>query len=489
MAVARTSARQAMARVPGFSSMLLLQLSRQQSSSTAGVRAFATSTNVVHSGPDSSSLSSQELIENEKQYSAHNYHPLPVVFARAKDSFVWDPEGRKYLDFLSAFSAVNQGHCHPKILDVVTEQAQRLTLSSRAFHNDKFPSFAKLLTSTLGYDMMLPMNTGAEAVETALKIAKKWAHMRKGVKKDKALIVSCCGCFHGRTMAAISMSCDNEATRGFWPLLGGNVKVDFGDADALAAVFEEHGENVAGFLFEPIQGEGGVIVPPAGYLQKVRELCTKYNVLMIADEVQTGMGRTGRLLAVEWENVRPDLVILGKALGAGVIPVSAVLADKDVMLCINPGEHGSTFGGNPLASAVGIAALEIIQDEHLAERAADSGEKFRSYLRNIQESYPDIIKDVRGRGLLNAVEMNSRGMGKVSAYDFCLALKERGILSKASHNVVRLSPPLTISDELLRAAATAFREVLEHDFPQLRQQAADRPAREDEACDRCGRVV
>ncbi|BBN16867.1 ornithine--oxo-acid transaminase [Marchantia polymorpha subsp. ruderalis] len=459
-----------------------------------GSRGFATSTSALpRGGSDSGAggeLSSSDLIQHEILYSAHNYHPIPVVFARAKNALVWDPEGRQYLDFLSAYSAVNQGHCHQKILDVLVEQSQRLTLSSRAFHNDKFPTFARLLTRIFGYDMMLPMNTGAEGVETALKLAKKWGYMKKGITKDEALIVSCCGCFHGRTLAAVSMSCDNDATRGFSPLLGGNLKVDFGDADALESIFKEHGDNIAGFLFEPIQGEAGVIVPPEGYLRKVRELCSKYNVLMIADEIQTGMARTGRLLAVEWENVRPDVVILGKALGAGVLPVSAVLADKEVMLCIQPGEHGSTFGGNPLGSAVGIASLEIVQEECLAERAEELGEKLRESLRELQVRHPDVIKEVRGRGLLNAVEMHPVGSSKVTAYDVCLALKERGILAKPTHNtIIRLSPPLTITEEQIQEAVKAFGSVLEDDYSHLKDLSSKRGSvQKPEPCDRCGRV-
>ncbi|KAB2078256.1 hypothetical protein ES319_A06G149800v1 [Gossypium barbadense] len=315
----------------------------------------------------SSSSSSNHLINLEYEYSAHNYHPIPVVFSEAKGSIIWDPEGKKYLDFLSAYSAVNQGHCHPKIIKAFQEQAERLTLSSRAFYNDRFPVFAERLTSMFGYEMVLPMNTGAEGVETALKLARKWGYEKKKIPKNEATIVSCCGCFHGRTLAVISMSCDNEATRGFGPLVPGHIKVDFGDAVALEKIFKEHGDRIAGFLFEPIQGEAGVIIPPKGYLKAVRDLCSKYNVLMIADEIQSGLARSGKMLACDWEGVRPDVVILGKALGGGVIPVSAVLADKDVMLCIRPGEHGSTFGGNPLASVVAIASLDVIQEEKLAE--------------------------------------------------------------------------------------------------------------------------
>jgi ornithine--oxo-acid transaminase len=433
--------------------------------------------------------SSEDLIQLEHKFSAHNYHPVPVVFAKAKDVEVWDPEGRKYLDFLSAYSAVNQGHGNQKIMDALLDQAQRLTLSSRAFHNDKLPFFAKKLTSMFGYEMMLPMNTGAEGVETALKLAKKWGYEKKGIPKDEAVIISCCGCFHGRTMAAISMSCDNEATRGFGPALGGNAKVDFGDATALEKLLEEFGDEVAGFLFEPIQGEAGVVMPPEGYLKKVRELCSKHNVLMIADEIQTGIARTGRLLACDWEDVRPDVVILGKALGAGVLPVSAVLADADIMLCIRPGEHGSTFGGNPLASAVGIAALEVVTEQNLCERADKVGEEFREQLRAVQKSHPKLIKEVRGRGLLNAVVLHQAGLGKASAYDVCIGLKNRGILAKPTHgNIIRLSPPLTIKQEQVAVASKAFREVIEQDLPGMMREAEGRaPPDTPDACDRCGR--
>ncbi|PIA41643.1 hypothetical protein AQUCO_02200227v1 [Aquilegia coerulea] len=407
-----------------------------------GGRSFSA---VPQGNSSSSSSSSQHLINLEYEHSAHNYHPIPVVFSQAKGSCIWDPEGHKYLDFLSAYSAVNQGHCHPKVMKALAEQAGRLTLSSRAFYNDKFPVFAELLTNIFGYEMVLPMNTGAEGVETALKLARKWGYEKKNIPNGEAIIISCCGCFHGRTLAVISMSCDNDATRGFGPLLPGHRKVDFGDVNALENILNEYGDRVAGFLFEPIQGEAGVIIPPDGYLKTVRDLCSKHNVLMIADEIQTGIARTGRMLACNWEDVRPDVVILGKALGAGVIPVSVVLADKDVMLCIQPGQHGSTFGGNPLASAVGIASLEVIREEGLAMRADQMGQEFRHLLGKIQQKFPDIIKEIRGRGLLNAVELNNKALFPISAYDICLQLKERGILAKPTHdNIIRLAPPLCI---------------------------------------------
>lgn len=449
-------------------------------------RMMATATEKI-----AASSSSEELIRSEQQHSAHNYHPIPMVFSQAKGTCIWDPEGNKYIDFLSAYSAVNQGHCHPKVMKALVEQAQRLTLSSRAFHNDKFPVFAEYVTRLFGYDMVLPMNTGAEGVETALKLARKWGYEKKKIPKDEAIIVSCCGCFHGRTLGAISMSCDNDATRGFGPLVPGQLKVDFGDANALEKIFKEHGDRICGFLFEPIQGEAGVIVPPNGYLKAVRDLCSKHNILMIADEIQTGIARTGRMLACDWENVRPDLVILGKALGAGVLPVSAVLSDKDVMLCIKPGEHGSTFGGNPLASAVAIAALEVIIEEGLGQRAVDLGHEFRDQLMKIQQKFPEIIKEVRGKGLLNAVDLHSEALSPVSAYDLCLKLKERGILAKPTHDtIIRLAPPLCISREELGEASKALKDVLEADLPEMQKQKrkSDTPIAK-QSCDRCGRAV
>lgn len=435
------------------------------------------------------SFSSQNLINLEYGCSAHNYHPIPVVFSKAKGSTIWDPEGNKYLDFLSAYSAVNQGHCHPKIMQALIEQAQKLTLSSRAFYSDMFPLYAEHVTKMFGYEMVLPMNTGAEGVETALKLARKWGYLKKKIPKDKALIVSCCGCFHGRTLAAISMSCDNEATRGFWPLLPGNLKVDFGDKIALEKIFRESGEQIAGFLFEPIQGEAGVILPPDGYLKAVRDLCSKYNVLMIADEIQSGLGRSGRLLACDWEEVHPDIVILGKALGGGVLPVSAVLADKDVMLCFQPGEHGSTFGGNPLASAVAIASLNVIRDEKLVERSAMLGEELRHQLLNVQQLFPQFIKEVRGKGLFNAVELNSKALSPVTAYDICLKLKQRGILAKPTHDsIIRLTPPLSMSSDEIQEGSKALQYVLEHDLLKIQKEKPHKDSHTtSNICDRCGR--
>ncbi|CAN6304207.1 unnamed protein product [Urochloa humidicola] len=433
-------------------------------------------------------LSSEELMRMERDCSAHNYHPIPMVFSKGEGSHIVDPEGNKYIDFLSAYSAVNQGHCHPKVVRALIQQAERLTLSSRAFYNDKFPIFAEYLTSMFGYDMMLPMNTGAEGVETAIKLARKWGYEKKKITKNEALLVSCCGCFHGRTLGVISMSCDNDATRGFGPLVPGHLKVDFGDIDGLKKIFEEHGDRICGFLFEPIQGEAGVVIPPEGYLKGVRDLCSKHNILMIADEIQTGIARTGRMLACDWEGIRPDMVILGKALGAGVVPVSAVLADEDIMLCIRPGEHGSTFGGNPLASAVAVASLEVIKDESLVERAAKLGQEFRDQLQKVQQKFPQIIREVRGRGLLNAVDLNNDALSPASAYDICIKLKERGILAKPTHDtIIRLAPPLSISPEELAEASKALSDVLEHDLPQMQEIKKPESEAEKPVCDRCGR--
>lgn len=439
--------------------------------------------------PEGIPSSSQHLINLEYEYSAHNYHPIPIVFSQAKGSTIWDPEGKKYLDFLSAYSAVNQGHCHPKVLKALVEQAERLTLSSRAFYNDRFPIFAERLKNMFGYDMVLPMNTGAEGVETALKLARKWGYEKKKIPKDQAIIVSCCGCFHGRTLAVISMSCDNEATRGFGPLLPGHLKVDFGDEVALEKIFEENGDRIAGFLFEPIQGEAGVIIPPDGYLKAVRELCSKFNILMIADEIQSGLGRSGRMLACDWEEVRPDVVILGKALGGGVIAVSAVLADKDVMLSIQPGEHGSTFGGNPLASAVAVASLDVITEEGLSERSDQMGQELRNQLMKIHQQFPNFIKEVRGKGLFNAVELNNKALFPVSAYDICLKLKERGVLAKPTHDtIIRLTPPLSISLDELQEGSNALRDVMEFDVPKMQKAKHERVSQTTtNICDRCGR--
>ncbi|KAI9294053.1 ornithine aminotransferase car2 [Neoconidiobolus thromboides FSU 785] len=396
---------------------------------------------------------SQRLIDLEHQYGAHNYHPLPVVFSKGEGVHVWDPEGKKYLDFLSAYSAVNQGHCHPKIIEALIQQSQKLTLSSRAFYNDKFGEFAEYITKLLKYDMVLPMNTGAEAVETALKLARKWGYEKKGIKQGEAVIVSLADNFHGRTMGIISMSTDNTATTNFGPFLpnvgpvcpkSGKV-LYMDDIQTLEEIFEANGANMAGFLMEPIQGEAGIKIPNDAFVQRAYELCKQHNVLFIGDEVQTGLARTGKMLAVEHVGVRPDIIILGKALSGGVYPVSAVLADKDVMLCIQPGEHGSTYGGNPLGSAVAMAALEVIQEEGLVENSRIMGELFRNQLKGIGSN---VISEVRGRGLLNAIVVDENYTNGRSAWHLCLIMKELGLLAKPTHNnIIRLAPPLTITKQ------------------------------------------
>ncbi|KAJ7457073.1 pyridoxal phosphate-dependent transferase [Mycena latifolia] len=410
-------------------------------------------------------LTSADVIRLEHEHGAHNYHPLPVVFDRALGAKVWDPEGKEYIDMLSAYSAVNQGHCHPRIVAALCEQAGKLTLSSRAFYNSVFGRFAQAVTALFEYDMVLPMNTGAEAVETAVKLARKWAYMRKGVEEGRAVVLSVEGNFHGRTLGVISMSTDPESRAGFGPYLAGvgptfmdgaeRRTIRFGNAADLARALELNGKNVAAFLVEPIQGEAGIVVPDAGYLKEVHALCKKHNVLLICDEIQTGLCRTGKMLACEHDGVRPDVVLLGKALSGGVYPVSAVLADRDVMLCIKPGEHGSTYGGNPLGCAVALTALRVLTDENLAARSAKLGELFRASVRALRSPR---VKEVRGRGLLNAVVIDEgsdedEGMRKRTAWQFCLLLKSRGVLAKPTHgNIVRFAPPLVISEEdLLRA--------------------------------------
>lgn len=391
-------------------------------------------------------LSSEECLHMEDAYSAHNYHPMPVVFSQARGVYVWDPEGRRYYDFLSAYSAVNQGHCHPKIILALMEQAQRLTLSSRAFYNDQFCRWAKYVTEFFGYERVLPMNTGAEAVETALKVCRKWGYEKKKIPKDQAIIISANECFHGRTLGVISMSTDPDCYNGFGPFVGGMVKVPFNDIPALEKALEENGPRVAGFLVEPIQGEAGVFVPDDGYLKKAFDLCHKHNALFIADEVQTGIARTGRLLACDWENVHPDIVIMGKALSGGVLPVSCIVTSNEIMSVIKPGEHGSTFGGNPMAAAVSIAALQVIKDEHLTENADILGKKFREKFMAMKSP---IVETIRGKGLLNAFVIKPFGHG-LSAMDLCLLLKSRGLLCKPTHeNIIRLAPPLVITEAQL----------------------------------------
>ncbi|MDN5350037.1 MAG: ornithine--oxo-acid transaminase [Bacteroidales bacterium] len=391
-------------------------------------------------------MTSQLAMELENKHGAHNYHPLPVVLAKGKGARVWNVEGKEYFDFLSAYSAVNQGHCHPKIIGALIEQAKTLTLTSRAFFNDVLGVYEKFATEYFGYDKILPMNSGAEGDETALKLCRKWAYEKKGVPENQAKIIVCDGNFHGRTITVISMSTDPDSRDGFGPFTPGFIAIPYNDLAALEEALKD--PNVAGFLVEPIQGEAGVFVPDEGYLKKAYDLCKSKNVLFIADEVQTGIARTGKLLACDHEGVRPDILILGKALSGGVYPVSAVLADDEIMLTIKPGEHGSTFGGNPLAARVSIAALEVVKEENLAERAEALGKIFRDEMRKIDS---DMIELVRGKGLLNAIVIKPKN-GK-TAWDVCLKMAENGVLAKPTHgHIIRFAPPLVISEEELREA-------------------------------------
>ena len=367
------------------------------------------------------SANTQQYIDLEEKYGAHNYHPLPVVLNRGEGVFVWDVDGKRYYDFLSGYSAVNQGHCHPKIIKALIEQSTKLTLTSRAFHSDILGEYEKTVTGMFGYDKVLPMNTGVEAVETALKLARKWGYEVKGIEQNNAVIVVCDGNFHGRTTGVITFSSDPQAKNNFGPFSSGFSGIPYNDLPALEKAFQDN--NVAAFLFEPIQGEAGVMVPDEGYLAGIRNLCTEYNVLMIADEIQTGLARTGKMLACDHENVRPDILILGKALSGGVLPVSAVLADDEIMLTIKPGEHGSTYGGNPLACAVAIAALQVLKEENMMENAAAMGELLRSEIRKLNSPF---IELVRGKGLLNAIVIKHNN--PEAAWDLCLTLKENGLL-------------------------------------------------------------
>ena len=391
--------------------------------------------------------SSKDAIALEDKYGAHNYHPLPVVLSKGEGVFVWDVEGKKYYDFLSAYSAVNQGHCHPKIVNAMTEQAKTLTLTSRAFYNDMLGKYEKYATETFHFDKLLPMNTGAEAVETALKICRKWAYEEKGIVENNAEIVVCENNFHGRTTTIISFSNDPVARKNFGPYTDGFIKIEYDNLSALEEVLKSN-TNVAGFLVEPIQGEAGVYVPSEGYLSGAKALCEKYNVLFIADEVQTGIARTGKMIAVDYEEVKPDILILGKALSGGAYPVSAVLADDRIMGVIRPGNHGSTFGGNPIAAAVAIAALEVVKEEKLAENAFELGELFRDELNKFIP-HTDLVNSVRGKGLLNAILIND-SEDSSTAWDICMALKENGLLAKPTHgNIIRFAPPLVMTKEQL----------------------------------------
>lgn len=385
------------------------------------------------------SAATQYYIDMEDQYGAHNYHPLPVVLTRGEGVFVWDVEGKRYYDFLSAYSAVNHGHCHPVILKSFTEQANKLTLTSRAFYNDLLGEYEKYITAYFGYDKVLPMNTGVEAVETALKLCRKWGYEVKGIPSGQAIIVVCEGNFHGRTTTVISFSSDPSANNNFGPYTPGFISIPYNDTIALEKALEN--KNVAGFLVEPIQGEAGVVVPDDGYLAKVRELCKKTNVLFIADEIQTGLARTGKMLACDHENVRPDVLILGKALSGGTMPVSAVLADDEIMLTIKPGEHGSTYGGNPLACKVAITALQLLQEEKMAENAEAMGKLLRDELNQLNSPH---IRTVRGKGLLNAIVIQHTK--PEAAWDLCVALKDNGLLAKPTHgDKIRFAPPLLIT--------------------------------------------
>ena len=399
---------------------------------------------------------SEEFIEMEHRYGAHNYHPLPVVLNRGEGPFVWDVEGKRYFDFLSAYSAVNQGHCHPKIIAALCEQAQKLTLTSRAFYNDCLAPYEKYVTEYFGYDKVLPMNTGAEADETALKLARRWGYKVKGIPENEAIIVCCEGNFHGRTISIISMSTDHDSYGDFGPFTPGFIKIPYNDVQALETVLSQYADKVAGFLLEPIQGEAGVFVPDDGYLKTCYDICKKHNVLFIADEVQTGIARTGKLLACDHEGVRPDILILGKALSGGVLPISAVLADDEIMLTIKPGEHGSTFGGFCLAGRVAVAALQVVKDEHLAEKAEKLGQIFRSEMKSVKS---DMIELVRGKGLLNAIVIRPKN-GK-EAWDVCLKMKELGVLAKPTHqHIIRFAPPLVITEEQLREAIDLIKEAI-----------------------------
>jgi ornithine--oxo-acid transaminase len=407
------------------------------------------------------SSKSEVLIEKENKYGAHNYHPLPVVLDKGEGVYVWDVDGKKYFDFLSAYSAVNQGHCHPKIVGAMIEQAQKLTLTSRAFYNDQLGVYEEYVTKYFGFDKVLPMNTGAEAVETALKLCRKWAYEVKGIAENQAQIIVCENNFHGRTTTIISFSNDEGARKSFGPFTEGFIKIPYDDTEALENALKSS-KNIAGFLVEPIQGEAGVYVPSEGYLAKAKALCEAHNVLFIADEVQTGIARTGKLLAVHHENVQPDILILGKAISGGVYPVSAVLANNEIMNVIKPGQHGSTFGGNPIAAAVAIAALEVVREENLSENAEKLGILLRKGLNEIAVRNP-LISLVRGKGLLNAIVINS-GEDSDLAWDICLRFRDYGLLAKPTHgNKIRFAPPLVITESQIQECLVIIEKAL-NDF-------------------------
>ncbi|UMQ39963.1 ornithine--oxo-acid transaminase [Chryseobacterium sp. Y16C] len=404
---------------------------------------------------------SQYFIDLENQYGAHNYHPLPVVLDKGEGVFVWDVEGKKYYDFLSAYSAVNQGHSHPKIVEALVEQAKKLALTSRAFYNSKLGEYEKKITTLFGFDKVLPMNSGAEAVETAVKLARKWSYEVKGISENAAKIIVCENNFHGRTTTIVSFSNDPDANQNYGPFTPGFIKIPYNDVAALEEVLSKESENIAAFLVEPIQGEAGVYVPHDGFLKNASELCKKHNVLFIADEVQTGIARTGKLIACHHENVQPDILILGKALSGGMYPVSAVLADNEIMNVIKPGQHGSTFGGNPIACAVAVAALDVVEEEKLSERAENLGQLFRAEIEKLITK-TDLITKVRGKGLLNAILINDTPDSS-TAWNICVQLKENGLLAKPTHgNIIRLAPPLVITEEqLLECVKIIEKTVLE----------------------------
>lgn len=404
---------------------------------------------------EQATISSLHAIELEEKYGAHNYHPIPVVITRGEGVFVWDVEGNRYYDFLAAYSAVNQGHCHPRIVQAMIDQAARLTLTSRAYHNDVLGEYEAYMTKLFGYDKLLPMNTGVEGGETAIKLARRWGYDVKGIEKNKAKIIFAEGNFWGRTLSAISSSTDPSSFEGFGPYMPGFELIPYNDIPALERALQD--PNVAGFMLEPIQGEAGVIVPEEGYLKKVSELCKAKRVLFIADEVQTGIARTGKMLACDHETVRPDILILGKALSGGLLPVSAVLADDEIMLTIKPGEHGSTYGGNPLACKVAMEAMQVVLDEKLADNAMKLGQLLRDELKKIKS---DRIKTIRGKGLLNAIVIEETD--KINAWDICLQLKSHGLLAKPTHgNIIRFAPPLVITEDQLLECASIIRRTIE----------------------------
>ncbi len=412
------------------------------------------------SKPNPLGAKTKSYIAMEERYGAHNYHPLPVVLKKGKGIYVWDVEGKKYFDFLSAYSAVNQGHCHPRIVKALKDQTNKLCLTSRAFYNEAFCEYEKFMHSYFGYDKVLPMNTGAEGVETALKLARRWGVVKKGIPNDKVKIICCEGNFHGRTVTVITMSNDPDSYANYGPLTPGFIRIPYNDTEALAKALKEHGEEVAAFIAEPIQGEAGVFVPDDGYLKKCFDLCHEHNVLFIADEVQTGIARTGKMLCSDHDGIRPDIVILGKALGGGVLPVSACLADDEIMLNVKPGEHGSTFGGFPLAARVAVEALKVVKDEKLVQNAEKMGKIFREEIEKINSPF---IVQVRGRGLLNAI-VTKPVEGK-TAWDICLKLRDNGLLAKPTHDhIIRFAPPLCITKEELMEAIGIIKKTFEQMF-------------------------